>query len=156
MSETPVVDTRRVLHRRPHAWRAADQIVSRIQQHGRQQLQLRQQATRNFSNGQPPKHDEWQCIWSQSASPAISAWQRCRWAVVSRWTWFRTHASPAATEPQGPGLHEKVDKLSEALANIAKAQPQLFAQQHPGTPPGAPWWRWVSRFVTLCSASRFS
>ena len=30
---------------------------------------------------------------------------------------------------QGPGLHEKVDKLSETLENIAKAQPQLFGQQ---------------------------
>ena len=32
-------------------------------------------------------------------------------------------------QPQGPGLHEKVDKLSEAIASFAKAQPHLFAQQ---------------------------
>ena len=32
-------------------------------------------------------------------------------------------------QPQAPGLHEKVDKLSETLANIARAQPHLLAQQ---------------------------
>ena len=37
-------------------------------------------------------------------------------------------------QPQGPGLHEKVDKLSEALAEIAKAQPQLIAQQPASMP----------------------
>ena len=46
--------------------------------------------------------------------------------------WFRGgrgYGHIQRQQQQGPGLHEKVDKLSEAIANIAKTQPQLLAQQ---------------------------
>ena len=62
MSETPVVDTRRVLHRRPTPGEQWTKSFSfRIQLDDGQWISIQQQASRNPCHGQPSEPYEWQC-----------------------------------------------------------------------------------------------